>query len=153
MFWFRPKALQHLLDQGWKYSDFPKEPIRTDGTILHAIERIYPFVVQNSGYYCGWVLNDDYARTEWQNLVFMLRKVNIQAMKTFGMSDHYGLTATMEYWYNKRTGGSNVGVPPTSLRLMLKQRLREKCPKPIWKIAKVFYRLFGGKKWLDETLC
>ena len=58
MFWVRTKALKGLFDYGWEYTDFPPEPIETDATVLHAIERIYPFCVQNEGYYAGWLMAD-----------------------------------------------------------------------------------------------
>ena len=49
VFWFRVKALAPLFDHGWKHEDFPPEPLPQDGTISHAIERIYPFVAQGQG--------------------------------------------------------------------------------------------------------
>lgn len=58
VFWFRPVAFLDLLTKNWHYEDFPLEPNKNDGTILHAIERIYPFCVQNQGYYAGYVQPD-----------------------------------------------------------------------------------------------
>lgn len=88
MFWFRPIALKLLLDQSWHYEDFPQEPNDADGTLLHAIERLYPFVAQNTGYYSAWVLNDSYAQNEWTNLSYMLRNINVEAFHCFGASSH-----------------------------------------------------------------
>jgi glycosyltransferase involved in cell wall biosynthesis len=53
MFWARPEALQPLfaLRLGWE--DYPEEPVPIDGTILHAIERLLPFVVRHTGYKCA----------------------------------------------------------------------------------------------------
>jgi len=50
MFWARPAALSALfrLNLGWE--DYPQEPIGHDGTILHALERITPFVAEHHGY-------------------------------------------------------------------------------------------------------
>ncbi|KQO15436.1 rhamnan synthesis protein F [Paenibacillus sp. Leaf72] len=76
MFWFRSKALKTLIDYDWKYEDFPKEPNDMDGTILHAIERIYPYVAQHEGYYPAWVFSDKYAKIEITNLHHMLREIN-----------------------------------------------------------------------------
>lgn len=83
MFWFRPEAMKPLLDFEWKYEDFPEEPNGNDGTILHAIERAYGFVVQSSGYYPAWLMTDKFASIEITNLYFMLREIN---KKLFG---HY----------------------------------------------------------------
>ena len=51
MFWVRTKALKGLFAHDWEYDEFPKEPIETDATVLHALERLYPFCVQNEGSY------------------------------------------------------------------------------------------------------
>ena len=61
MFWFRPDALRLLFTKGWRFSDFSEEPNDNDGTILHAVERLYPFVAQDSGYYSMWCVSEDYA--------------------------------------------------------------------------------------------
>ncbi len=150
MFWFRPKAMHKLLDNGWKYTDFPKEPIPTDGTVLHAIERIYPFVVQDAGYYPAYILSGDYAETEITNLSFMLRAVTSRAFRLYGNNRMYGLCSVMDYYINNPNNRGHLGP---NWKLTMKDRIRNKIPKPIWKICKGIYRLFGGKKWLDETLC
>lgn len=84
MFWFRPAALKGLYDYDWHYEDFPKEPNKTDGTVLHAIERLYPFAVQSQGYYPAWLMNAEYASVEVDNLYFMLRELNIATFDIFG---------------------------------------------------------------------
>ena len=67
-FWFRPAALKKLFEYEWKYEDFPKEPLPIDASLLHAIERIYPFVCQDAGYYPAFVMSDRYASLEYTNL-------------------------------------------------------------------------------------
>lgn len=49
-FWCRPEAMQPLLSLGLDWEDYPEEPIPTDYTILHAIERLFPFVCEDSNY-------------------------------------------------------------------------------------------------------
>jgi lipopolysaccharide biosynthesis protein len=51
MFWCRPAALKPLLNLRLGWEDYPPEPVPYDGTILHAIERILPFVAENQGYH------------------------------------------------------------------------------------------------------
>lgn len=75
-FWFRSKALKSLFGYEWRYEDFPQEPIADDGTILHAIERIYPYVAQQEGYYTAIIMADEYARIEFSNLRYYLRNYN-----------------------------------------------------------------------------
>ena len=79
MFWFRTKALKGLFDHDWEYDEFPEEPVDTDATVLHALERLYPFCVQNEGYYPGWLMADTYARIEMTNWKFINDRL-IQAL-------------------------------------------------------------------------
>ena len=73
MFWFRPAALQKLIDHDWAYGDFPAEPTGDiDGNITHTIERIYPFVAQAAGFYSGWLLSDQFAGMEITNLNYIM---------------------------------------------------------------------------------
>jgi len=49
-FWFRPKALEPLLNIGLDFYHFPAEPINPDGELPHAIERVFTFSCILSGY-------------------------------------------------------------------------------------------------------
>lgn len=133
MFWFRPEALQRLIDCNWKYEDFPAEPNQEDGTMLHAIERIYPFVVQDAGYYCAWVMNDDYAQTEWNNLAYMLKHVNRHAFEVFGTASHSDLLSRMKNPLLRRTG--KLFNFFTRLRMEIKKRT----PKRLWQHMRSCY--------------
>jgi lipopolysaccharide biosynthesis protein len=50
MFWARPAALRPLLDLKLDWDDYPAEPVPIDGTLLHAIERLLPFVAADAGF-------------------------------------------------------------------------------------------------------
>lgn len=50
MFWARVQALKPFFALGLDWNDFPEEPLAMDGTVLHAIERLLPFVTQHTGY-------------------------------------------------------------------------------------------------------
>ena len=75
-FWFRPSALKPLYDHNWSYDEFPEEPNGIDGTLLHAVERLYPFAAQQAGYYPARVMSDTYARIEINNLEYYVREYN-----------------------------------------------------------------------------
>lgn len=49
MFWARTEAIKPLFDLNLGWDDCPFEPLPSDGTILHAIERLFPFVVEKKG--------------------------------------------------------------------------------------------------------
>lgn len=105
MFWFRPIAFKKILSKEWKYEDFPKEPNNIDGTLLHAIERAYPFVAQDAGYYSANVMNDEYTKIELTNLNFMLSELNKvlysnSLLKVHGM--HYFLVRNLQEYVGKK---------------------------------------------------
>jgi|GEM_PF-6978569 len=50
MFWGRRDALKPLFDLGLSWEDYPLEPLPEDGTLLHAIERVMPFAVEQAGF-------------------------------------------------------------------------------------------------------
>lgn len=50
MFWARVPAIMPLLNLNLNWKDYPAEPIPYDGTILHAIERLFSIVVTSGGY-------------------------------------------------------------------------------------------------------
>jgi GT2 family glycosyltransferase len=50
MFWARTEALRPLLDLELSFSDFPPETGQTDGTLGHAIERLFLFACERAGF-------------------------------------------------------------------------------------------------------
>lgn len=54
MFWYRPACLSPLIDTDWSLDSFPDEEGQTDGTVMHAIERLIPYVSVNGGYINEW---------------------------------------------------------------------------------------------------
>ncbi len=49
MFWVRSEALEPLVAMGLEWTDYPLEPAAYDGTILHAIERLFGIVPERRG--------------------------------------------------------------------------------------------------------
>lgn len=60
-FWCQTKALGKLFAHNWTYEEFPEEPMPDDGTISHAIERIFGFVTADAGYKTAVIMNTEYA--------------------------------------------------------------------------------------------
>ena len=50
MFWARPQALEPLFDLRLGWDDYPAEPLPIDGSMLHAMERLLPFIVEKTGF-------------------------------------------------------------------------------------------------------
>ena len=101
MFWFRTKAMKKLFDYDWKYEDFPKEPNGYDGTILHAIERIYGFVIQDAGYYCAWCFTEKLAKIELTNLNYSIREINRTIFMRNFTTSLYGIVNLLNDYQNK----------------------------------------------------
>ena len=53
MFWARTSALRPLLDLGLTFDDFEPEQGQIDGTLAHAIERLFYFACEHAGF--AWV--------------------------------------------------------------------------------------------------
>ncbi len=60
-FWCKKDALIQLLEYPWKYDDFPEEPIKLDGEINHAIERILIYLIKYNGYYSAHIITQEYS--------------------------------------------------------------------------------------------
>lgn len=50
MFWARSAALASLFALGLDWDDYPPEPLPIDGSMLHALERLLPSIVEHAGY-------------------------------------------------------------------------------------------------------
>ncbi len=53
MFWARTAAIAPLMGLALQWDDYPVEPLGYDGTMLHAIERLFPSVAASRGFRCA----------------------------------------------------------------------------------------------------
>ena len=70
-FWVRTAALRTLFAHDFTYDEFPEEPIDVDATVLHAIERLYPYAAQADGYVSGRLTSDSFARIHLDNMTYI----------------------------------------------------------------------------------
>ncbi|NBD26702.1 rhamnan synthesis F family protein [Paenibacillus glycinis] len=84
-FWCRTQALKSLFEYGFKYEDFAEEPMPIDGTISHAIERIFPYVAQHEGYYSGVMMTEEYAAIQIVNYRYMVNGIIRELKKKSGI--------------------------------------------------------------------
>lgn len=66
MFWYRPAALEALTSHGWRTEDFQEEPVPTDGTLMHAIERLPVYAAWAKGYDFRIMLNPGAQMSVWE---------------------------------------------------------------------------------------
>lgn len=118
MFWFRPQALKPLLDRRWEYNDFPPEPNADDGTMLHAIERLYVYAAQQAGFYSAWCL----------------RKCNVGRYMTM----MYSMLGSEVY--NRKYGRIR-----SYLFDRVKEFVRRKVSPGVWKQLKKLYVFISGR--------
>lgn len=110
MFWFRPKALSILFERKFEYSDFPSEPIKgVDGTILHTIERLYPFAAQEKGYYTAWLCSSIFAKMEITNLYYCLRDIHTTFYWHYGIHNRQTMLYLIGHPYSEKNNGEFVG--------------------------------------------
>ncbi len=74
VFWCRTEALKKLLEYDFSYNFFPKEPMDANLTTSHAIERIFPYVACDAGYYTSTIIPIEIASIEMENMRYMLGK-------------------------------------------------------------------------------
>lgn len=61
MFWIKAEALRPFVDLGFSWQDYPEEPLPDDGTMLHAIERMFALNCHRQGFdiattYLPWTM-------------------------------------------------------------------------------------------------
>lgn len=87
VFWTRVSALKKLFEIKWEYDDFDEEPMKNDGTISHAIERVLGYAAQDAGYDTGWVMTDRYAGKRMDYIEKTLKMAFDILESSFGISD------------------------------------------------------------------
>ena len=50
MFWARTDAIRSLIELDLRWDDYPPEPLPYDGSLVHALERVFGLVVGNRGF-------------------------------------------------------------------------------------------------------
>lgn len=132
MFWFRSDAMKKAIGHGFTYDDFNVK-YAPDGTFMHAMERIYGFCAQDSGYYYADVINTDNARADLINYQYML----------YGLTDiminngHY----PFNYEMARETLRQYKGVP-LDFRNTLKMKIQAHVPHFMWNFMRKVYHLF-----------
>ena len=151
-YWFRPCAMRCLYAPDWTYADFPAEPVATDGTLLHAIERIRPYAVQQEGYCPAYVLSASYARLEFTNLHHYCRELTAPVVQSGVACSAFGeiqafLAALVRSATNQpgtdatlRRQLRRAKYSPRALRLRLKRLLPKKAYTAMIRFKR---RLFG----------
>lgn len=80
-FWCRGAALLPLFERQWKYEDFDEEPMATDGTLSHSLERVLPYVALHQRYLTAWLMTDEYAGGIFESHLYLLdNKLRLESL-------------------------------------------------------------------------
>lgn len=147
VFWFRAKALLPLLAHGWSYSDFPEEPIgTTDGTIMHAIERIYPFAVQNSGFYPAYVMPEFMAGLGITQMRCYVRNLNIAFINHGITGSNQMLCEYLDDNFGKPYSTERLSIRALNRRRNMRMKLKKIAPKWLYVTILKFKRFILGPR-------
>jgi len=97
VFWAKVAALRKLFEKEWRYEDFDEEPLAEDGTISHAIERIFAYIAQDAGFNTGWVMSERFAGQRIEDLQNAFQHAMNHLKQTSGISfisELYGFSGT-----------------------------------------------------------
>lgn len=131
MFWFRSKALKKVIAYGFNYDDFTIE-YKPDNTFLHAIERIYGFAAQDSGYYYADVVTSDEARSDLVNYQYIIYSL-IDIMLKNQQYPHTLEYAKQIIYYHTASKDQNPSLcyGESRPRIIVKNAIKKRIPKPI----------------------
>lgn len=133
VFWFRPAALEPLLAHGWHHADFPPEPLPQDGTVSHAIERVYPFAAQGAGYYPAVVMSSAYAATRADTMQAYAEGLVRPLARVFDCTTFWGASTAAAAFAAKRHWFGVYGPYANSRRRHVRNWLRDNLPEPAYK--------------------
>lgn len=97
VFWAKRSSIEKLLCYQWNYMDFKQEPMEDDGTISHAVERIFPFVAQDAGFYTGWVMTDEFAQRQMEKQYHIIMNTYDLLKRFYGISLISQVDECLEY--------------------------------------------------------
>lgn len=153
VFWYRTRAMAPMFRKSWKYEDFPEEPVGLDGTILHAIERIYPFAVQEAGYLPARAMPEHIAALEMSNLEFYDRAYNQVRLESRVYGD---FQTVLEIERERLDPGLAALAQAANLSTQVRLTLKRHLPHGLYSgFVKVKRKLFGPhdiREGADEEL-
>ncbi len=148
MFWFKTPALKILYDCDWEYSDFPEEPNGVDGTLLHAVERMYSYSAQQAGYYPAILCNETFADISLTNSAVFFQGINRSLEKYaayFSYQQSVNVIESMLYEVELLRQRTNMfGEENEKLRLMVAELIPKTSLK--WQLKDRFKRIFTRDK-------
>lgn len=102
-FWFRTKAMKSLFENEWRYKNFKKNTRKGEYIDANSMERVWPMIVQNHGFYPAYVLPEFLAGLELSRLRHyvqdynrVLYRYNEQNGAYTHTNSHHGMISILE---------------------------------------------------------
>lgn len=168
VFWFRPEAVLPLFQKEWRYTDFDMEPMASDGTISHAVERCYGFIAQSRGYYPLVIMSNNYAEQEvtrmteishtYVNLIlnFVEQEPKLLSQSTMRMKQLLRaksgavVPGLAQKWVDKNS--KSKAVSTYSKRGPVKAFLRGICPIGLWNLMRRVKCAVTGRIYVEPRV-
>jgi hypothetical protein len=109
------------------------EPLPQDGTISHAIERVYPFVAQAAGYYPAVVMSRDYAVIRNDTMQAYATGMIRPLARVFDCTTFWGASSAAAGFAAKRHLFGIYGPYANSRRRHARNWLRDNLPESAYK--------------------
>lgn len=165
-FWVRSECLKKLYSLQWKYTDFVDEPMPDDGTISHAVERIFPYLAEDMGMKSGIIMTEEYAgwlieyarRCMGKMLSLLHSKLGIYSMHGVNVHNElevkiiqYALKYKKLYIYGAGEWGNRIydylvskGIVPTGFIVSRMDNINRTMGIPICELSELKYDIDVG---------
>jgi len=105
VFWCRTESIKKITSQNWTVEDFPAEPMPTDGTISHALERILPYAAQSEGFYTGQLFSENFAQHQIENFFCFAKMFHDSPFQNLStLAAWVKRNVPRKYWFIFRAG-------------------------------------------------
>lgn len=96
-FWARTQSLEKLLKYAFTYEDFPEEPMKSDGQLGHAVERLIGLIAEDAGYICETIMPDYIAQRRARDMERFAKRLLSQMRKSTLLKEEEYLDKWYEY--------------------------------------------------------
>ncbi len=136
-FWCRYDAMKELFEYPWEHNSFPDEPLPLDGSISHAIERAFPYIVKHNKYTTGVIYSEKMAEVMLNDREYLLTHYLVKMNKNVKMAG-----STVESYISRTEGKFEEMYNYDSISYLKKKKKEVKMNTKLINKSRFF-----NKKW------